>query len=245
MAGMDSGCAISFGAEMRRKHFVFAKGYQPLNHGSFGTFPKSVLEYQRQLQLESEARPDTWIRYTLSDLVKASRAAIAQFLGVEAGEVVFVPNATTGVNTVLRNLVFNEGDTILNFNTIYGACSKTIESLSETCPVSSHQINITYPITDDEIVMKFHSAIQHLKMSGKHPQLAMFDSVLTFPGVRFPWERLVTICREQGVLSLIDGAHGIGHIDLSHIGSVGPDFMISNCYKYLKLITLPTVMYSG
>ncbi len=235
MATADPDTVAAFGAEMRQKHFAFAEGYQPLNHGSFGTFPKSVLEYQRQLQFESEAKPDTWIRYTYLDLLRASRSAIAPLLGAEAGEVVLVPNATTGVNTILRNLIFQEGDVVLTFNTIYGACNKTIESLSEFCPVSSRQIDITYPLTDDDIVAEFHSALQHVKASGKAPKLAMFDAVLTFPGARFPWERLVAVCREQGVLSFMDAAHGIGHVELSHLGSVGPDFMISNCYKCVQL----------
>jgi selenocysteine lyase/cysteine desulfurase len=49
-----------------------------------------------------------------------------------------------------------------------------------------------------------------LRKEGKRVRLVMFDTVLTFPGVRMPWERLVEVCREMGVLSLIDGAHGIG-----------------------------------
>lgn len=57
------------------------------------------------------------------------------------------------------------------------------------------------------------------------------DTVLTFPGARMPWEALVQACKELNVLSLIDGAHGIGHIDLGHLGEVGPDFFVSNCYK--------------
>jgi hercynylcysteine S-oxide lyase len=59
----------------------------------------------------------------------------------------------------------------------------------------------------------------------------MFDTVLTFPGVRMPWETLVRACKDLAVLSLIDGAHGIGHIDLKRLGNVGPDFFTSNCYK--------------
>ncbi|TQV99585.1 aminotransferase family protein [Cordyceps javanica] len=243
MAASNPECVAAFGAEMRKKHFAFAEGYQPLNHGSFGTFPKSVLEYQRQLQSQSEARPDTWIRYTYLDLLRASRSALAPLLGVQAGEVVLVPNATTGVNTVLRNLIFEEGDVVLTFSTIYGACNKTIESLSESCPVSSHQIEITYPVTDDEIVARFRAAIQNIKASGRVPKLAMFDAVLTFPGARFPWETLVTVCREHGVQSFMDAAHGIGHIDLEHLGSVGPDFMVSNCYKWLMVPRGCAVLY--
>lgn len=57
------------------------------------------------------------------------------------------------------------------------------------------------------------------------------DTVLTFPGARMPWEALVQVCKHLDVLSLIDGAHSIGHIDLSHLGEVGPDFFVSNCHK--------------
>ncbi len=231
MDASDSTTSVPFGTETRRKHFLFAEGYRPLNHGSFGAFPKSVLDHQRKLQLESEMRPDTWIRYTYLELLKASRSAVAPLLGAQPGEVVFVPNATTGVNTVLRNIPFAENEVIIHFSSIYRACSKTLQSLSEICPIVSHQVNITYPIADEDIVAQFCSAIKKVKASGKRPKLAMFDTVLTFPGVRFPWETLVSVCKDNGVLSFVDAAHGIGHIDLTHLGRISPDFVISNCYK--------------
>lgn len=221
----------TFGPKMRETHFSFAPGYTPLNHGSFGTFPKTVLEYRQKLQLETEARPDTFIRYTYLNLLKEARAGVAPLLGVETDEVVFVPNATTGVNTVLRNLDYQEGDVILHFNTIYGACSKTIESLHETTSVLESCIELTYPIEDDDILRLFKKSVQELRVQGKNVKLAIFDTVLTFPGVRFPWESLVQACQELGILSLVDGAHGIGHIDLTHLGKVRPDFFVSNCYK--------------
>ncbi|KAM0332939.1 hypothetical protein ACHAQA_001595 [Verticillium albo-atrum] len=202
-----------------------------------------VQKYQRQLQSESEARPDTFIRYTYLELLKESRAAIASLLGASPGEVVLIPNATTGVNTVLRNVALDQGDVILHFGTIYGACEKTIQSLSESSPVSSHSIDITYPIEDEEIVRRFRTAIDDVKAQGKRPRLAMFDTVLTFPGARFPWEALVAVCRDLGILSFIDGAHGVGHIDLTHLGDVGPDFMVSNCYKWLMVPRGCAVLY--
>lgn len=221
----------AFGEVMRRDHFPFAPGYRPLNHGSFGTFPKHVAEYQRQLQQEMEARPDTFLRYKYPELLLEARAAVAPLIGAHTDEVVFVPNATTGVNTVLRNLDFRDGDVVLHFNTIYGACLKTVQSLGETTPATPHSIDITYPIEDDEIVRLFDEAVQSIRAQGRTVKLAVFDTVLTFPGVRFPWESLVRLCKDLGVLSFIDGAHGIGHIDLTHLGELKPDFVISNCYK--------------
>ncbi|KAB5550004.1 aminotransferase family protein-like protein [Coniochaeta sp. 2T2.1] len=228
---------------MRTLHFLFAEEYRPLNHGSFGAVPREVLEYQRQLQAETEARTDTFMRYTYLQLLKDSRAAIAPLLGADPDEVVYLPNATTGINTVLRNLPFTEGDVIVHFSTIYGACKKTIQSISETSLVSIHQVDITYQIEDADIVSRFVSAVEHLKTEGKRPKLAMFETVLTFPGVRFPWEALVSTCKERGILSFIDGAHGVGHIDLTHLGDVGPDFMVSNCYKWLMVPRGCAVLY--
>lgn len=219
------------GTQQVAEQFTFAQGYRPLNHGSFGAFPKVVQERQRQLQAQSEERPDTFIRYTYLDLLRESRSAIATLLGADPGEVVFIPNATTGVNTVLRNLSFQPLDVIMIFDTVYGACAKTIQSISEHSQVTAHVINISYPIEDHEILAKFSLAIEHIQAQGKHPKLAMFDAVLTFPGARFPWETLVAKCKEFDILSLIDGAHGVGHIDLAHLACVGPDFFVSNCYK--------------
>ncbi|KAF7883921.1 hypothetical protein EAF00_011233 [Botryotinia globosa] len=180
-----------FGRKTREKHFSFNKQYHPLNHGSFGAFPKRVRDHQRMLQDEIESYPDTFLRYTYPELIGESRRTIAP-LGVEADEVVVVPNATTGINTVLRNLMYETGGVVVYFSTIYGAC-----------------------------------AVEQLRGNGRNIKAAIFDTVVTLPGVTFPWEVMVKVCKDLGVLSLIDGAHGIGHIDLSHLGQVGPDFFVS------------------
>ncbi|KAK3363187.1 hypothetical protein B0T25DRAFT_442344 [Lasiosphaeria hispida] len=63
-------------------------------------------------------------------------------------------------------------------------------------------------------------------------KLAVFDTVLTFPGARFPWEALVAACKQLGIMSFINGAHSLGYVDLAHLGDARPDFMVSNCWKY-------------
>jgi selenocysteine lyase/cysteine desulfurase len=223
---------------MKDIHFSFAENYTPLNHGSFGTFPRAVRDRQRELQDLMEARPDTFLRYTYPDLLEKSRSVVSPLLGVSMDEVVFVPNATTGVNTVLQNLVYQKGDVILHFSTVYGACEKTIDFLCETAHIKRVCIEIDYPAEDDDIVSKFNDVARNLMKAGKKIKVAMFDTVLTFPGARFPWEALVKVCKSLGILSLIDGAHGIGHIDLTNLGQVGPDFFTSNCYKYVIYINI-------
>ncbi|CZR62819.1 related to isopenicillin N epimerase [Phialocephala subalpina] len=224
---------VPFGHRMRDAHFSFSPSYTPLNHGSFGTHPKSVQARQNELQSLAAQRPDTHIVFDLPNLIDESRTAIAPLLGVDVDEVVFVPNATTGVNTVLRNLKWETGDVVVHFSTIYSACEKTISSVDELTPVESENVRLEYPIEDGEIVRRFRERVEKVRGEGKRIRLAMFDTVLTFPGARMPWERLVEACKELDVLSLIDGAHGVGHIDLSELGKLSPDFFVSNCHKWL------------
>jgi selenocysteine lyase/cysteine desulfurase len=216
---------------MRKSHFQFSPSYTPLNHGSFGAYPRLIQDTQNSyVQLAAE-RPDTFFVFDLPNLIDESRKAVAPLLGVPVDDVVFVPNATTGVNTVLRNLKFVEGDVVLHFSTIYGSCEKTLASISEMTPLRCESIILEYPIEDKDILRLFAEAVTRVRKEGRIIRLAMFDTVLTFPGARMPWEDLVAACKQEGILSLIDGAHGIGHIDLTHLGKVSPDFFVSNCHK--------------
>ena len=227
----------TLGTPIRQAHFNFAPSYTPLNHGSFGTFPSSVRDRQRTLRDETEARPDTSIRFAYPRLLQQAREAVAPLLGAATDEVVLLPNATTAVNIVLRNLCQRESVMVLYFSTIYPSCLKTIQSLEEETAgaVTSHCVDLAYPVEDYEITDRFRAAVEELasaRIDAKgRVTVAVFDTVLTFPGVRFPWEPLVRICKEYGVMSCVDGAHGVGHIDLTHVGREGPDFLVSNCYK--------------
>ena len=145
---------------------------------------------------------------------------------------VFVDNATTGTNTVLRNLVFRPGDVIIYFATIYGACEKTVSYIMETTPAQAKKIEYTNPVSDDFLCDSFESAITELRQEGKNPRVAIYDTIVALPGVRMPFERLTKLCKQHNVLSCIDGAHGVGQIPLD-LSALDPDFFVSNCHKWL------------
>ena len=222
---------VPFGPQMRTL-FNFAPTYRPLNHGSYGTFPKSVFDFKVQRLRDYEARDCIYKRFVYPGLLKESRALVAPLLGAHTDEVVFVPNATSGVNTVLRNIKWEEGDVIIYPQSIYGACLKSIQSVGEVTPVRGVGVEYLYPVEDDEIETLFRERVKEARGQGKNVRMAVFDTIVSIPGVRVPWERMVAVCRELGILSLIDGAHAIGHIDMTHTGTmVQPDFLVSNCHK--------------
>jgi len=222
---------LKLGSHLRTQEFLFDPVYRPLNHGSYGAFPKIVRARQRNIQDQTEAKSDPFIRFTIPKLLQEARVAVAPLLGASMEEVVFLPNATTGVNTVLRNLKYDDGDFILYLNTAYGACEKTILHVCETTPAQAVKVDVDFPVEDECLISLVRDTVTNLASQHKRVRIAMFDTISTFPGVRLPWEGLTALCKELGVMSLIDGAHGIGHINLTKLAEVGADFFSSNCYK--------------
>ncbi|PVI08716.1 PLP-dependent transferase [Periconia macrospinosa] len=224
---------IKFGKELRRKDFMFDEKYRNLNHGSFGTYPRSVRDALRSFQDQAEARPDDFIRYKYPHLLDESREAIAKILNAPTPEIVFVPNATTGVNTILRSLVYEEGDYILYFAPIYGSCEKTVAYLTETTPVKAVKIEYVHPVEDDYLITIFTQKVEQISASGRGcVKIALFDTVCSNPGVRFPFEKLVAVCKKLNIYSVLDGAHGVGNIELD-LRALDADFFVSNCHKWL------------
>jgi selenocysteine lyase/cysteine desulfurase len=171
--------------------------------GSFGTYPRVIRDKLRGLQDAAEARPDSFIRYDFKDLLDESRAAIANLLKVPVETCVFLSNATTGVNTVLRNLVYQPGDVIVYFDTIYGACERSVTYITETTPAEAVKVKYTYPVSDAWLVDEFKRVIKEQQDNGKNVKLAIFDTVVSLPGLRMPFEALTEACRESGILSCV------------------------------------------
>ncbi|KAJ0118581.1 plp-dependent transferase [Diaporthe amygdali] len=227
---------LDFGKGLRDSEFLFDKDYHNLNHGSFGTIPVHIQKRLQHYQALHERRPDQFIRYDFPAMLDENREAAARLINAPSvDEVVFVANATVGLNTVLRSLPWSEDgkDEIIHFSTIYGAIGKTVDYVVDSAygRVSSRSIELTYPISDDAIMAKFRQAV-HQSRQLKRPRAAVFDVVSSVPGVCFPYEEMIRACRELGILSIVDGAQGIGMMNLD-MTALDPDFFVSNCHKWL------------
>lgn len=157
-----------------------------------------------------------------------------------------VQNATVAVNTVFRNLTWDQDgkDVVLIFSTAYEACAKTVDYIVDYTNglVSSEEIELDYPIEDKDIIAKFQEKVRSIEHQGKRVKACMFDVVSSRPGVPFPWHDMAHACRELGVLSVVDGAQGIGMVPLD-ILSADPDFFVSNCHKWLHVPRPCAVFY--
>jgi selenocysteine lyase/cysteine desulfurase len=182
---MSKESTFKFGHAMRSQ-FLLDNDYIPLNHGSYGTFPKVVQEVFREYQDRTETNPDKFIRRDLELELYKAREAAAKFINAETNEVVFVQNTTTGINAVLKSLKYEEGDKLLYFSTVYVSIRNLLEFIHETYDgkVELIEIEVNYPISDDDLIDKFIKVIKEEKQKPNTKiKLALIDAISSNPGL--------------------------------------------------------------
>lgn len=190
-----------------------------------------------------DARPDAFTRYEYrTHLLDENRKALSEYPNVPLDICVLLPNASTAFDTIVRNLKFQPGDVVLCFDTIYESFENTLRYLTEMTPLECVKISCDMTKTDDHICRAFEFHINALRDLGKSPRIAVFDTVSSVPALRLPFERLTELCKEHSILSCIDGAHGVGQLDID-LPSLDPDFFMSNCHKWLYVPRPCAVMY--
>jgi len=198
-----------------------------LNHGSFGACPSAVLEAQSSLRMEMEREPVDFLGASLPARLDAAREALAAFVGAAPEDLVFVPNATAGVNAVLRSLSLGPGDELLLTNHTYAACRKTVDYVAAHAGARVVVAQLPFPCPDvEEIVFSV------LKCVSPRTRLALLDHVTSPTALVLPIARLVNELRTRGVDTLVDGAHAPGMVPL-RLGELGAAYYTGNAHKWL------------
>lgn len=198
-----------------------------LNHGAFGACPLAVLEQQQEYRDTLEHQPLRFLVRELEDLIDASRQRLARALGGSPQNLVFVSNATHGVNTVLRSLQFKPGEAILLTNHGYNAVNNAARFVADHWGLQVNVAEIPVPLQNSDdclgiILDQVHS----------ETRLAILDHVTSPTGLVFPIESLTRELRSRGVQVLIDGAHAPGMVPVQ-LDSLAADFYTGNCHKWL------------
>ena len=198
-----------------------------LNHGSFGACPRPVFEEYQRWQRELERQPVEFLGRRFNDLMRAARSALGDFVGADADDVTYVMNATVGLNVVARSIPLRPGDEVLTTDHEYGALDRTWRFLCDKQGAKYIRQPVRVPIQSaEEVIEAIWSGVTDRTR-------VLFISHITSPtAITFPIAPLIDRARQAGIISIIDGAHAIGQVDLN-LRELGADFYSSNCHKWL------------
>jgi isopenicillin-N epimerase len=207
--------------------FLLRPGMTFLNHGSFGACPRPVFDTYQSWQLALEEQPVEFLGRRINELLATARARLAAYLGTQASDLVYVPNATYGVNIVARSLDLRPGDEVLSTNHEYGAADRAWRFVCRQRGATYINQPIGLPLENAD------SFVEQLWAGVTERTRVIFMSHITSPtALVFPIEAICRRAREMGILTVIDGAHAPGQLDLA-LEALGADFYTGNCHKWL------------
>lgn len=209
------------------RHWTLDPAIVFLNHGSFGACPKSVLAAQDRYRAQLEREPVSFFVRELPPLRDAARRELARFVGADPADLVFVPNATAGVNAFLRSATFAPGDEIVATDHEYNATRNVVDFVAAASGAKTVVAHLPFPVpSEGALVASILDAVT------PRTRLAVIDHVTSATGLVLPLARIVRELADRGVPVFVDGAHAPGMLplDLSSLGAAG---YTGNCHKWI------------
>jgi len=208
-----------------------------LNHGTVGAPPRRVLDAQQKLREEIEKQPSRFLLRDLAGIgvaktppehphLRVAADNVAEFVGVNGKDLVFVDNATSGVNAVLRSFDFREGDEIVVPNHAYGAVRHAAEYAVRIRGARLRTVEFPEPVRSPRsVIAAIDEAIT------PKTRIVLVDHVTADSALLLPVAEIAARCRKRGVAVLVDGAHAPGAIPLD-IAALGVDWYAGNLHKW-------------
>lgn len=210
-----------------KEYFLVNPAIHFLNHGSYGATPKPVFEAYQNWQLRLERQPVLFLGREIYGLLKEARDVLGSYLNAAGDDLVYIPNATHGVNIVARSLDLRADDEILTTDHEYGACDYTWEFICEKTGAKYIHQPIPLPVhAEEEILEQFWQGVT------SHTQVIYLSHITSSTALRLPVEAICRRARQAGILSVVDAAHSPGQIPVD-LQRLGADIVFGNCHKWM------------
>jgi isopenicillin-N epimerase len=226
VASPDANTVEHFGVAAREA-FLLDPQLAFLNHGSFGATPRCVRETQDAWRARCERSPVHFMSKVLEPALRAAADRLAAFLGARGADLVFVDNATSGINAVLRSLPLGPGDEVLYTNHGYGAVNQAVQFACRRSGAAPVAARIPFPIAERGQVLDALAAVLT-----ERTRVAVIDHITSASGLVLPLAEMIALCRARGAWVIVDGAHAPGMLPLE-IPQLDADFYAGNCHKWL------------
>ena len=198
-----------------------------LNHGSFGACPTPIfnelIKWQKKLELE----PTKHLAFDVYEYLEQSRISLSNYIDCNKDDIIFSPNPSTALNTVIKSLDLKKNDEILTTNHEYGALDKTWKFICKKTGAKYIQTDIPLPFLSEEDFIERLEA----KITSK-TKIIFASHITSSTAIIFPAKKISALAKKHNLFCIIDGAHAPAFIDLS-IKKINCDVYVGACHKWM------------
>ncbi len=210
-----------------KSQFLLTNEITFLNHGSFGACPKPIFEAYQNFQLELETEPVDFIIKKAPQYLKMAKNRLAKYIGCDASDFFFTPNPTTAINTIMRSVNLQPGDEILTTNHEYGAMDRTWHFYCKKSGAKYIRQEISLPVVSKEQIIE-----EFWKGYTANTKVIFLNQMSSSTALIFPVKEICDKAKQLGLITIVDGAHVPGHIDLN-ISELNSDYYTGTTHKWM------------
>tara|TARA_B110000444_G_C18835788_1_gene595851 strand:+ start:1370 stop:2503 length:1134 start_codon:yes stop_codon:yes gene_type:complete len=198
-----------------------------LNHGSYGACPKPVFDDYQSWQKKIEYQPVQFLSKDIYKYLEHSREALGNYVKCDKNDLIFYANPSSAINTIISNLKLTINDEVLMSTHEYGALIRAWKKSAKIKGFKVIEQHIKLPLsTEKDFVKEFWSGVN------KRTKVIFLSQITSATALIFPVKQICELASKAGIITIIDGAHVPGHINLN-IKNMDCDFYSGACHKWL------------
>jgi len=210
-----------------KAEWTFPDGVTYLNHGSFGPAPQSVQQERHKWTDRLEQQPMQFFLREAEQRLDDACTQLGRFVGVPGKDLIFVDNATFGMNVVAASIGLRPGDEVLLTDHEYGAVVRLWRRRCQEAGAKVITAELPLPMhSRQDIVDAVVSRVT------PNTRLIVVSHVTSPTAVILPVADICREARSRGIAVCIDGPHALGMLPLS-LRDIGCDFYTASCHKWL------------
>lgn len=215
--------------EQIRAGYKLKPDYINLENGYYCFLPQETLEKYIEHIREINYQGSFYMRGVQFQNKAKSAAALAEFVGASAEEVVLTRNATESLDLIISGYPWKAGDEALVSNQDYGSMLTMFDMAAKRWGIKVNRIDIPmHPENDEEVLAAYEKAIT------PRTRLMMVPHIVNITGHILPVKKIADMAHSHGVEIMLDGAHAVGQFEFN-ISDLGCDYYGSSLHKWLSV----------
>ena len=213
--------AFDFSPAALDREFPVRRNLLYFNHAAVAPLPRRVADRMTaHVENVRDRGAADWRKWF--GMIDETRAKAARLLGAEAAEIGFVPNTSSGINLVALGQPWRQGDNVVTTDMEFPSNGYPWRALAERGVECRAAKSVGGRVSVDALAALVDARTRVVTVSW----------VAFHNGSVLPLAEIGALCRERGILFVVDGIQGLGALPID-VRAAQVDVLCADAHKWL------------